>query len=225
MTASNTLRSTIQGIASKAADNIILVGLVGLLIILLGWFGLSYFNAHAYTVKTTADVRNLIVSGVHNVSELTTASTDSKATVVVNQEKQIFGIPVGDTNLVYEGVGTIRAGIDIANLEVTNLDVPQHLIEIKLPSPYISEVNLKVEKSSTLAGYRHWFGDKAGAELYEVAQNRAISKIKQEACANHILEAASGNAKNLIENILTQAGFENIKINVEPANKQACATT
>ncbi|PLZ97275.1 hypothetical protein CEN50_15680 [Fischerella thermalis CCMEE 5268] len=72
----------------------------------------------------------------------------------------MFGVPIGNTNLVYEGVGTIRAGIDLKQLKVVKLDNTQHFIHVSLPSPYINEVDLNVNRSSILANYRNWFGDK-----------------------------------------------------------------
>ncbi|MBD2207624.1 DUF4230 domain-containing protein [Calothrix sp. FACHB-1219] len=67
------------------------------------------------------------------------------------------------------------------------------------------------------------FGDKADTELYEQAQYQAIAKIKEEACANHILEAANNNAEVLINNLLSKAGFNTIQIDTQAPLPNACS--
>lgn len=222
MTAYNNLKSIVQVIINKLVDKVILIGLAAIAILLLGWWGLNLLP-HPISITTTAEVRNLIISGVHNLSEFNTASTDSKATIVVEQDKKIFGIPIGNTNLVYEGVATINAGIDIKELEVVKLDNEKQFIHISLPAPYINGVNLNVNRSSILANYRRWFGDKVDTELYDQAQKKALFKIREEACANHILEEANNNAEVLINNIFTKAGFKTIKIDTQAPQSNACS--
>lgn len=223
MTASNSLKQNVQVIINKLVDKIAWIILAAITSLLVCWGTFYFFSHHAITITTTADVRNLIISGVHNLSELNTVSTDSKATIVVKQDKKIFGIPVGDTNLIYEGVGTIRAGIDLKQLKILELDNNQSFIQVLLPSPYINDVSLNVNRSSILADYRNWFGAKAGAELYDKAQNQAIAKIKEEACANNILEQANSNAEVLINDILTKAGFQKIQIDTQTPESNACS--
>jgi Protein of unknown function (DUF4230) len=222
MTTYNNLKPIVQGFIDKLVDKLILIGLAAIAILLLGWWGLNLLP-QPVTVNTTADVTSLIISGVRNLSDFNTASTNSKATIVVEQDKKIFGVPIGNTNLVYEGVATISAGIDIKELKVVKLDNAQHFIQISLPSPYINEVNLNVNRSSILANYRQWFGDKVDTELYEIAQKKVTLKIKEEACANNILEEANNNAKVLVNNIFTKAGFKTIQIDTQAPQSNACS--
>jgi hypothetical protein len=224
MTASQTLKSTIESIGKLIANKVILIVLIAAIALPTGWLAIKAINlSHPAVVVNTADVKDIIISGVHNLSELATATTNTKSTIVVRQEKKIFGIPVGDTNLIYEGAGTIRAGIDLTHLQVLEQNDTEHRIKISLPSAYISEVNLDPNRSGILADYRHWFGSKAGADLYDQAQKKAIAAIKQEACANNILSAASKNAEKLIADILTKAGFESIQFETQPPDPNACS--
>lgn len=170
---------------------------------------------HWSATTTTADVRNLIIGGLHNASELTTVSSSGKATIVINQQKKVLGIPIGDTHLVYEGVGTIRAGIDLTQLEVTEVDINQHKIHIILPPPSLSDIGLDVGHSSTLAAYRRWLAPNVSPEMQEQAQRQAIAELKAQAQTHQILEAANSNAKQLIETVLTKAGFQTIAIETQ----------
>ncbi|NJO94202.1 MAG: hypothetical protein HC820_07335, partial [Hydrococcus sp. RM1_1_31] len=42
----------------------------------------------------------------------------TRATVKVSQERKISRLTLGNTNLIYEGVGKVRAGIELKNLQV-----------------------------------------------------------------------------------------------------------
>lgn len=223
MTSFNSLKQTVQYTASRLIDKAIWISLITVAIVMIGWIGFHSISFNSITLKTTSEVRNLIISSVQNTTELTTANTSSKATITVKQEKKFWRVPVGDTNLVYEGVGNIRAGINLAEMEVIAADFNQRQIQIKLPAPHISDVGLDIGRSSTLANYRHWLAPKADIEMQERAQRDAMNKIKAEACANHILEAASSNAEQLIRNTLASAGFETIQMDTQPIAAGTCS--
>ncbi len=182
----------------------------------------QFLTTHPRVITTTSQVKDIIVGGVQNASDFTTATIKSKASIVVKQDQTILKIPVGNTNLVYQGAGTIRAGIDLTKLEVLELDSSQGRIHIQLPPPYINEVSLQVDESKILANYRHWFSPKAGAELYDQAQKEARAKIKEEACANDILKAANSNAEQSVNTILTKAGFKEIQIDTQQPQPNTC---
>ena len=90
----------------------------------------QFLTTHPRVITTTSQVKDIIVGGVQNASDFTTATIKSKASIVVKQDQTILKIPVGNTNLVYQGAGTIRAGIDLTKLEVLELDSSQGRIHI-----------------------------------------------------------------------------------------------
>ncbi|HAZ44192.1 MAG TPA: hypothetical protein DCZ55_06845, partial [Cyanobacteria bacterium UBA11371] len=61
--------------------------------------------------QTSVEIRNIIIGGNQDKNELTTATMSTKATIHVSQDRKISRLPIGNTNLVYEGVGTVEAGI------------------------------------------------------------------------------------------------------------------
>ncbi len=213
MASLNGLRQVAQTTLGGIGDRALWLATGAIALFLALWLGLHSLMSPFY-LTTEAQVRNLIVSGVQDATELTSATTTVKATVVLRQVVQALGIPLGDTNLVYEGVGTVRAGIALDGLQVQALDPVQRRIEVKLPPPQIQAVSLDLDRSTTLANYRRWFGQKAGADLYEAAQRQAIAEIRQQACTSSLLTAASHNTTHLITEILTKAGF--IEIQVTP---------
>lgn len=211
--------NTFRGAAERLLDKTILLGLIGVAIFASGWFFLHSFQPLA--VATTTQVRDLLVGNIQAESVLTTASQDVTANIIVDRAAKILGIPVGETNLVYGAVGTVKAGIDIDDLEVLAVDANTRSATLRLPPATVS-VNLNVARSESLANYRKWFGPKAGAEIYQEAQRQAYAVMKTNACSNHILEAASHNAGVKIETVLSKVGFETVNFVENPAAAKAC---
>jgi hypothetical protein len=146
MTSFSSIKQSVREIFVGSAKILISKLLVAFATITLVGTSFHHFAlSNVYTVKTTSDVRNLIVSGVRNETEMTTASTEIKATVVVEKVATILGLQIGKTNLVYEGVGTVRSGFDLSKLEVKNLDATHHTVEILLPNPTIQDINWPIQ--------------------------------------------------------------------------------
>lgn len=180
----------------------------------------ALFPATDSTIKT----RSLIITGLKEMNQLTTAGMSTKVTVVARQERKISHLYLGDTNLVYEAVGRVQAGIDMTQLVAKEVDSQQQKIHIVLPQPYITDLFLDVNNSSVVARYKNWWGPDVGTQLHEGAQKEALQKIRAEACGNNILEAANSNAKKLIENILTKAGYKEVTVKTQKPLSTACST-
>jgi len=217
---SNTWRQIVPHLVAQPLKAVIWPLLGVLTVLLIGWSGIVFIGSHTRT-GVDANVVNLIIGGLQNVSELTVATTSGKATVVIKDEKQLFGIPIGDTNLVYEGVGKIQAGINLADIQVKQIDAASHTIHLVLPPPTIADIGLDVDRSSILANYRRWFAPKPDPALQEQAERAAIAQIKAQACDAKILEIANRNAKQQIEHVLTTLDYHTIQIDTQTT--EGCA--
>ncbi|WP_254564937.1 DUF4230 domain-containing protein [Oscillatoria sp. HE19RPO] len=175
------------------------------------------------TTETTVEIRNIIISGLQDMNELTTTQMSTKATVDFKEERKFFDrIPLGDTHVVYEAVGTVQAGIDLDQLDVKKIDVANHQVRLILPPPRIMKAFLDVEGSHVVIHFRRWFGRSVESDLQERAQREALAVIKKEVCANNILDNANQHAKKLVENILHSAGYEKVIVDTQPPGINAC---
>lgn len=213
------LQGPVTGLINK--KNVQIVGsIIGVLVLVFGFFwARPYFHGSRIIV---GDPKSIIISGVHNVSELTTATVEIRAAVPITEPNKILFIPGGSTNLVYEGVGLVQAGINLKDIEVVDVDQFGKSVHVILPAPQITHVNLDVDSSSTLADYRTYIAPKPGPEHYEQAQKKVMQSIRANACSSHILEAANSNAKQQIEDILSAAKFEEIIIDIELPDENSC---
>lgn len=171
---------------------------------------------------TTTEIRNIVITGLKDMNELTSVNMSSKTTIQSRQEQKISRFTIGDTNVTYEAVGQVQAGIDISKLVAKSVDPEKHRIHIQLPPPHISDTSLDVSNSHVIASYKNWFGPDTERQLLEESEEQALAQIKANACAGDILQKANNNAKKLVEDILRVAEYENITIDVQSPSKDAC---
>ena len=181
---------------------------------IFGWFFPS-----AYT-KT--EIQNLIIGGIQSMDTLTTAGVVNKTTVKVSENRKLGRFNIGETNLIYEGVGKVEAGIDFSQIEVKNISDRDKSVTIMLPAPRLSNVYLDIQKSGVIDTYKKGLGANVEQELQDEAQQEALRMIRVEACAGNILEASLSQAKTLVTTILTKAGFQEIEIIVKPIDANGC---
>jgi hypothetical protein len=197
---------------------------IALALAYIGWYGYSQLPAHFLSSSaTTVQVRNLITTELKAMSELTTAQISGKATVVVSQDRKLGQFSVGSTNLVYEGVGDLQAGINMNDLKAVVVD-PEHLrIHILLPPPKITNIVLNIQHSGILANYKRWFGPAVELELQEKAQAEALAKIRTQACSGELLTATNANAQRVVERILATAGYKEITVETQSPDAGICS--
>lgn len=181
---------------------------------ILGWF---FPAAH-----TTAEIQNLIIGGVQSMDTLTTAGVTNKATIKLSEDRKIGRFNIGETNLIYEGVGIVEAGIDFNQIEVTNVDDRDKSVTVVLPAPRLSNVYLDIHQSGVIDTYKKGFGAHVEQELQDEAQQEALRMIKVEACSGNILEASLAQAKEIVTGILSKAGFQEITVLVKPIESNGC---
>ena len=174
--------------------------------------------------QTSVEIRNIILSGIKDRNELTTAAMSTKATIHVSQDRKISRLSVGNTNLVYEGVGKVEAGIDLKLLEAKQVDPKNHKIHLVLPAPRITQAFVDINNSHVVVEYRKWWGPNAESDLKDEAQKKALAIIRAEACANQILDQAANHAKELVKEILTTSGYKEIIVDVKSNQAETCPT-
>lgn len=216
-------------ITKKIFQNLLIQSIILIIMVTLV---LAQLNSQAQEIHNwlfppaaqTTEIQNIILGELKEINELTTTNMTTRATVKVSQERKMSRLTLGKTNVIYEGVGRVRAGIDIKNLQVKQVDLAHHKIHLLLPPPHLSEVFLDIQASKIIDSYKKWFGPNTELQLQDEAQKKALELIKTEACIdNRILESANTYAKNLVEQILTKAGFETIVIETQSSQNSNCS--
>jgi len=171
------------------------------------------------------DVRSVIVQQLRGASELTTAIFAMEAVVPAKSDRTLAGYVVGSTNLLYIAYGEVRAGVDLADITVDNVQLGEGTVEIVLPPPQILDSKLDLNRSNVFDYDRGFLGlgpDNA-PELQDLAQEQALYRIVEAACQEGILEEANRRAHLTVAQLLTTTGFETVTVQTQPATNVVCS--
>ena len=75
-----------------------------------------------------------IVQRLKNIQELSTMVLTTETIVPTSAERKIGEIPLATTRLLYVARGEIRAGIDLSELQATDIKRSNNQLEINLPA-------------------------------------------------------------------------------------------
>lgn len=173
------------------------------------------------------DVRSLIVSQVRGASELTTAVFTMEAVVPTRQDRIIAGYPVGSTRLLYIAYGEVRAGVDLGELKVEDVNVVNDTIELQLPPPKLLDSKIDVSRSQVYDYDRGFLGlgPDAAPQLQMLAQQETLKKIEATACREDLLQQANERAKLVVSQLLTTAGYKLVEVKTQPPAAGVCLST
>jgi len=171
-----------------------------------------------------ADVRTVVVQQLRGASELTTAIFTMEAIVPAQSDRTLAGYVLGSTNLIYIAYGEVRAGVDLAQITVDDVDLTgESAIRVTLPPPQILDSKLDLDQSTVYRYDRGWLnlGPDNAPQLQTLAQQEALGKITAAACTTGLLEEANHRAEITVGQLLSTAGFESVEIIAQPP--AACA--
>lgn len=173
------------------------------------------------------DVRTVVVQQLQGASELTTAIFTMEAVVPTQSDRTLAGYVIGSTNLLYIAHGQVRAGVDLSQITVTDVQLAgESALKITLPPPQILDSKLDVNQSTVYAYDRGWLGlgpDHAPL-LQSRAQQEALAKINAAACTTGLLAEANHRAELAVGQLLATAGFQSVEVITQPPHPSACAS-
>ncbi|MBE9040917.1 DUF4230 domain-containing protein [Oscillatoriales cyanobacterium LEGE 11467] len=187
-----------------------------------GWFA-RFPAAFLPQVQPSAtDVKSLLVDRLEGSTELQTARVSLETVVVANQERTLGQWRLGETKVVYQGVGQVSAGIDMSKLQVVEVDRNRGEIQILLPPPYLVNTSLDIERSGILDHRKDWLGPNVSTNLHDLAQREALDQIRSQACQKGLLNMANEQARELVETILIAARYEEIEVATQSPEPSTC---
>ncbi|GAP14431.1 hypothetical protein LARV_02200 [Longilinea arvoryzae] len=150
------------------------------------------------------------VTIIHEVRSLARLETIQYTVekVITAETGQKLGILFGD-RLLFVAYGRVIAGVDLTKLETSDLYMQNGALHVRLPSPEIFVATLDNDKSYVYDREQGLLthGDE---DLETRARQVAESEVLQSAVADGILDQALQNAKNYLERLLRNLGYQEI---------------
>nr|WP_290665536.1 DUF4230 domain-containing protein [Ardenticatena sp.] len=167
------------------------------------------------------DIRAVIVRQVRGASELTTALYSMETIVAQSQARELLGVQVGETKMIYVAYGEVRAGVDLSEIDASNVQVVSDTVTIRLPPPKILDAKIDVERSYVYDFDKSLFGP-VDPTMQSRAEQLALEKIRRAACENGILEEANTRAEIAVRALLEAASFRRVRVITTPPPPSAC---
>ena len=173
-------------------------------------------------INPQIDNQTLIVQRIKSMQELTTTVQTMETIVPTSADRKLGDISLATTRLLYIARGEIRAGVDLSELQATDIKVSNSKIEINLPPAKILDSKIDVNHSRVYDYDRGFLnlGPDVAPQLQTWAQRKTLTEIVETACNEGILKAANIKAENIITQLLANTRFQQVKINT--TNPENC---
>ncbi|MDX2099973.1 MAG: DUF4230 domain-containing protein, partial [Leptolyngbyaceae cyanobacterium bins.59] len=173
------------------------------------------------------DVRSIVIQQIRGANELTTAVFAMEAVVPTRQDATVGGLVVGSTRLLYIAYGEVRAGVNLSELQATDVTIGEGTIVVQLPPPRILDRKIDVQRSQVYDYSRGFLGlgPDVAPELQTLAQQQSLEKITQAACTQGILQEANNRAILAVTQLLKTAGYEQVSVTTHQPTQGDCGGT
>jgi hypothetical protein len=170
------------------------------------------------------DVRSVVVKQIQDASELTTAVFTMEAVVPTQQDASFGGFVFGTTKLLYVAYGQVRAGVDLSQIQTTDVQAEGERLLVRLPAPKLLDSKIDVNRSSVYDYNRGLLGlgPDAAPTLQTLAQQQALDHIVNAACQEGILQKANDRAKLVVSQLVKVPPYQTVNVQITPPT--ACQT-
>lgn len=172
------------------------------------------------------DVRSVMIHKVRSASELTTAIFAMEAVVPTQQDRNLLGqFTIGTTTLLYIAYGEVRAGVDLSQLEIEDVDIQDDQIVMSLPAPQILDSKIDVDRSEVYDYTRGFLGlgPDSAPQLQTLASQAALDKIIVVACSQDILGQANERAEFVVTQLLSTTTEKSIVVKTHSPDSEQCS--
>ncbi len=182
-------------------------------------FGRLWATLKVSEPPAKVDLRSLVVQQVRGASELTTAVYSMESVVPASRERKLGDYVIGKTTLLYIAHGEVRAGVDLAALQPSDVQVVGESVTVRLPPPQILDSKIDVNRSKVYDYDRGFMGlgPDVAPELQELAQRETLGKVVEAACLDGILQTANERAKLTVAQLLGTAGYAQLTVQTQAA--------
>jgi Protein of unknown function (DUF4230) len=138
--------------------------------------------------------------------------------VPTQQDANIAGFVVGSTKLLYLAYGQVRAGVDLSQIQATDIQAQGDRLIIRLPAPKLLDSKIDVSRSNVYDYNRGFLGlgPDAAPTLQTLAQQKALERITSAACNEGILQKANDRAKLVVSQLVKVPPYSTVTVELTP---------
>jgi len=158
-----------------------------------------------------------VVTALQPLQEL--ATTEYTVTKVVKATDAGTWYTIGERKILITCEATIKAGIDLATLQASDISVNGKSIKIRLPEPIILSVNMPPANIRVASEDLDFFRMPFSTAEKDALMQQAERQMWQAGKELGILHQAKVNTQTVLNNFLLQLGFEQIELTYDKPTK------
>lgn len=140
------------------------------------------------------------------------ATAEYVFTKTLQASDELTWYKIGDRKLLINVRAGVKAGVDLSQLKVSDIDVEGRSITLNMPPAIILDINIKPEDVQVAYQQTGFFRDKFSPTEVNEVMRVGEQQIRQAATQTDILQQAGNNAALLIDKALRQLGYETITL-------------
>jgi hypothetical protein len=176
-------------------------------------------------VRDIALPTNTVLERIHMAGEFVTAVGCVQTVIRSSEVREWLRLQVGTTELLYVGVGQIRAGLNMMELDEQALVVDGDRVTVTLPPCKVLDTKIDVERSYVFDIRKSLVLSPKAIHLQSAAEKDALREIREAAIQAGLLEQAQKQAKMLLRYWFEAAGFRTVEFKETNSALVAPATT
>ena len=166
----------------------------------------------------TALTSHTVLERIGMAGELVTAVGCVQSIIRSEEVTSLLKVQVGATELLYVGVGQIRAGLNLTEIDEKAIAIDGYKVTVTLPPCKVLDEKIDVTKSYVFDVRRSMIYSPKAIHLQSAAEKDALREIRQAAIQAGLLEQAQKQAKILLRYWCEAAGFRTVEfLETEPA--------
>jgi hypothetical protein len=154
----------------------------------------------------------MLLQEVKTLSQLVTVQYVIERTIVmeVPPEGLLGQMFAGENRLLMVVHGVVKAGLDLSQIQQSDLQVSNKDIIIKLPPPQIMDAYLDDKQTRVVERTTGFLRD-FDKDLEQSTRQTAVQDIRRAARTSGILNDADSRAKVQLKSLFQQLGFEQVE--------------
>jgi hypothetical protein len=174
---------------------------------LVGAAGLWYLRRSGVQIDTS---RPTVVRHIRQLQRLETVVYGMDKIVSGGQENRYLPKMLAGDRLLLIVYGEVTAGVDLGNLDASQIDISDHLVRIAIPPAEVFSTRIDNDRTRVYARETGLF-TRPDPNLESDVRREAERQVRQAALDGGILPTAAGNARATVTTFLKGLGFEQVE--------------
>lgn len=158
--------------------------------------------------------RPTVVQQIQQLQRLETVVYSMEKIVTGSQESRFLPRLLAGDRLLLIVHGDVTAGVDLAALDPSNVQITGTSVDLKLPDPIVFATRVDNGRTRVYARETGLFSS-PDPELESETRREAERQLTQAALDGGILKTAAANAQATLTSLLQALGFEKVNVHFE----------